>query len=116
MKSMKKNSATSRPHQIDENRLDQIKLSKKTVAIIIISIVLLVLGTVTGINNYFIAYFRCGAKAPIAATNFAASWSYRLPGERGYGPHPFNNKYYCTQAEAEQAGYRHSTLSKDTSD
>jgi hypothetical protein len=51
------------------------------------------------------ATIKCGHE-PVIATNFAAGYSYTLPGDAGYGPNMFNNTYYCSAADAEAAGYR----------
>lgn len=55
--------------------------------------------------SYELAVNQCGHQ-PVIATNFAAGYTYDLPGDAGYGPSIFNNTYYCTAAEAEAAGYR----------
>jgi hypothetical protein len=48
-------------------------------------------------------------RLPVAATKFAAAYSYELPGEPLYGPSPFN-EYFCTEQQAKNAGFRHSVL------
>lgn len=103
----------SKAVQAGKVHLNRKKLSKETVFLIYFALVLLIIGILTGVNSFLFAYIKCG-KPPVAATNFAAAYSYKLPGERGSGPHPFH-VYYCSPAEAEQAGYRHNQLSKGSS-
>jgi hypothetical protein len=103
----------SKSAQTSKVNLSRKKVSKETVFLIYFILGLLIIGIPTGVNSFLFAYIKCG-KPPVAATNFAAAHSYALPGEHGSGPHPFH-KYYCSQAEAEQAGYRHSPLSEGTS-
>lgn len=74
-------------------------------------VVLLLVGMFSGLLPYAAAYLGC-LKAPVSASRFAASYSYTLPGEYGYGPSPFGQSYYCTQAEAEAAGFHHSPLTE----
>lgn len=83
--------------------------NKKVIIITSLVLLLLIIGVVSGQISYMTAYVKCGT-APINATKFAASRSYFLPGEQGYGPSPYNSAYFCTQTEAEEAGYRHSPL------
>jgi hypothetical protein len=52
---------------------------------------------------------RC-ARLPAVATNFAAAYSYALPGDYDYGAGPFDSAYFCTAAEAERAGYHRTPL------
>ena len=62
----------------------------------------------TGQLQYAFAYVRCGGQ-PVEAIDFAASYTYILPTDEGYGPGLFN-KYYCAEQEAQAAGFRHSSL------
>lgn len=72
-------------------------------SIIFLLIILVLYGLGSGLFTYAAAFVRCGGQ-PVAATRFTASYSYTLPGEYGYGPSLFN-EYYCTQAQAEAAGF-----------
>lgn len=83
----------------------------KRVAIIFGLIGLLLVGMLSGLLPYAAAYLGC-LKAPVSTSKFAASYSYTLPGEYGYGPSPFGQSYYCSQAEAEAAGFHHSLLTE----
>lgn len=87
------------------------KKSNKAVKFVIVGVIasfILVAGAITGVIQFSIATIRCG-QLPVAATNFAAAYTFELPGEKGYGPSIFN-QYFCTRKEAEHAGFRHSTL------
>jgi hypothetical protein len=83
--------------------------TSKRVFILSGAIVLLVVGMLSGVLPFAAAAVSC-LKAPVIASKFAASYSYILPGEEGYGPDMFGKSYYCTQAQAEAAGYQHSPL------
>lgn len=73
----------------------------------VLALVLLA-GLGNGYLQYSVAYVACGGR-PISASSFAASYSYELPGESGYGPRVFN-RYFCTEQQAKAAGFRHSVL------
>lgn len=61
-------------------------------------------------NVLFAGYaVRCG-RLPVLATNFAAADSYEEPGDYDYGPSFFTSGYFCSAAEAEQAGYHRTPL------
>ena len=55
--------------------------------------------------RYGQAVVACGHQ-PVIATNFAAGYTYDLPGDPGYGPNMFNDIYYCSAKDAEAAHYR----------
>ncbi len=54
---------------------------------------------------------RCG-HAPVIGSSFAAGYSYRLPSSHSYtgDVNIFTNAFFCSQQEAENAGYHKSTL------
>lgn len=78
----------------------------KSVIVIGVTLILLILGWLSGANDYMYSYASCG-RPPISASSFAASFSYELPGDEGYGPGPFQ-EYFCTEEDAQNAGYRRS--------
>lgn len=78
------------------------------IALIVVGVILLGAGLITGYLQFGIATVVC-LKPPVAATTFAAAYSYELPGEPLYGPSPFN-QYYCNERDAKNAGFRHSVL------
>ena len=53
---------------------------------------------------YLVAWARCGHR-PAIASSFAASYTYRLPGDLDYGPNLFDDSYPCSAKGAEAAGY-----------
>jgi hypothetical protein len=55
--------------------------------------------------RYEQAVIACGHQ-PVIATNFAAGYTYDLPGDPGYGPGIFSDTYYCSAQDAEAAHYR----------
>ena len=67
-------------------------------------------GIGSGTLPYSISMITC-LKRPVTASNFAASDSYFLPGDVGYGPSPFN-QYYCTEQQAQAAGFHRSVWAK----
>jgi hypothetical protein len=42
---------------------------------------------------------------PVAISDFAASYSYRLPGDQGYRRGSLLQDYVCSEAEAKRRGY-----------
>lgn len=81
------------------------------VAILLGLVLSFLIGMVSGIFPYAAAYVGC-LRAPVSTSKFAASYSYTLPGELGYGPSSFGQSYYCTEAEAEAAGFHHNPLTE----
>ncbi|MEA2657401.1 MAG: hypothetical protein QOI23_2766 [Chloroflexota bacterium] len=59
--------------------------------------------------RFEVATIQCGHQ-PAIATNFAAAYSYELPGDFDYGPGIFDSAYYCSATEAEAAGFHRTTL------
>jgi hypothetical protein len=55
--------------------------------------------------RYEQALIACGHE-PVIATNFAAGYTYALPGDPGYGPGIFDDIYYCSAKDAEAAHFR----------
>ena len=72
---------------------------------------IIVLGTITGLLPFLAATIKCG-HLPVIASDFAASYSYTLPGHNGYFPSIFN-RYFCSEAEAQAAGYNNTSISSD---
>ena len=52
---------------------------------------------------------RCG-RQPIAVSDFAASYSYRLPGDATYRRDSLFQDYVCSEAEARRKGYERSSV------
>ncbi|GAA0927290.1 hypothetical protein GCM10009560_29780 [Nonomuraea longicatena] len=50
---------------------------------------------------------RCGG-LPVVASGFAAAMSYDVPGDEYYAVTPFDGPFFCTEKEAEAAGFHHS--------
>jgi hypothetical protein len=71
----------------------------------VVLVCLPVIGFLDGAYIAFeVATIRCGHQ-PAIATEFAAGYTYELPGDPGYGPSLFKATFYCTAGEAEAAGY-----------
>ena len=86
------------------------KISKLTVAILLIALLLIAL--FTNIFPFVWNTIRCG-QLPVESTDSAASYSYKLPGDKGYGPHIFSNYTYCTEAEIEATnGYQRNVFTE----
>lgn len=71
-------------------------------------LVLVCLPVVALLDGPYIAFevatIRCGHE-PAIATEFAAGYTYDLPGDPGYGPSLFSATFFCSAGEAEAAGY-----------
>ncbi len=85
-----------------------IKLLKKTGLIVIITFIILMYGLGSNAFAYSWGVIRCG-HLPVESGNLMSS-SYTLPGEKGYGLNSFASYQYCTQQEAESAGYHRDTV------
>lgn len=59
--------------------------------------------------RYPLYVVKCGAR-PIVASDFAAAYSYRRPGDDGYRVDIFTSDFFCTETEAERAGFTHNVL------
>ncbi len=57
------------------------------------------------VAGFFVATAQCGHQ-PVIVSNFAAGYSYYLPGDADYGPGLFQDQYVCSEADARAAGYR----------
>ncbi|MDH6464881.1 hypothetical protein M2302_005082 [Micromonospora sp. A200] len=60
-------------------------------------------------SRYPLYMVKCGGQ-PIVAWDFAASYTYKRPGDDGYGVDILTSDFFCTEAEAERAGFRRSEL------
>ena len=80
----------------------------KVIVIVIAAVILLVLGMFTGVLPFAFYTIRCG-KLPVVAITFAASYTYKVPGDPGYGPGIFNDEFFCSKEEAERARFHHDT-------
>ncbi len=56
--------------------------------------------------GFELAAIRCGHE-PVIASEFAASYSYQLPGDPDYKPAIFADTFFCSAAEAQAGGYNH---------
>jgi len=72
-------------------------------------VILLVVGILSGVLPFALNTVTCG-KLPVIASTFAASYSYKVPGDPGYGPGLFNYVFFCSKEEAERAGFHHDTF------
>jgi hypothetical protein len=81
----------------------------KVILLVTAAVILLVVGVVTGVLPFLLNTVKCG-KPPVVASRFAAAYSYKVPGDPGYGPGLFNYDFFCSKEEAERAGFHHDTL------
>ena len=81
----------------------------KTILLVTAAVVLLVVGMLSGVLPFLLNTVSCG-KLPLVASRFAAAYSYKVPGDPGYGPGLFNYDFFCSQEEAERAGFHHDTF------
>ncbi len=66
----------------------------------------------SGFFPFTINSIRCGG-LPVESSTFAASYSYRLPGDKGYGIHTFSDYNYCTQDEIKATNGYHRDVNTD---
>lgn len=59
--------------------------------------------------RYPIYFIKCGGR-PVVATDFAAAYTYRVPGSDDYGVDSLVTDFFCTEAEAQSAGFSPSDL------
>ena len=64
----------------------------------------LVLPVVSPYAWYPIHHLRCGGP-PVIATRFAAAYVYLVPGDPGYRVDPLVTDFFCTEDEAQRAGF-----------
>lgn len=69
-------------------------------------VVLLVVPGASIMARFVLAAARFG-QLPVVATNFAAGFTYRVPGDAGYEVTPFDTHLFRTAADAEAAGFHH---------
>jgi len=60
---------------------------------------------VSGYTQFPLYAVKCMG-LPIEATSFAASYTYTVPGTAAYKIDISTNYYFCTEAEAQEAGFR----------
>jgi hypothetical protein len=58
---------------------------KKILLIVIVTVVLLIAGLVTGVLPFALNTISCG-KLPVVGSTFAASYTYKVPGDPGVWP------------------------------
>lgn len=91
--------------------MDKLKIEKRsrnkwiiiTVIIAMIYIVSLFVPYVSNATRYPYYFIKCGGR-PVTATDFAASRTYTVPNGQIY--YALDDVYFCTEQEAQAAGYR----------
>jgi len=102
---MKKNNKTK---QNRESRKNVYLLIAGMAIVVILAVICVVLSLRP--TEFEIAKEKCGEN-PVIASSFAASWSYDLPGDKYYNPRGgMGIEFFCSESEAQAAGYRHSPL------
>lgn len=94
----------------------QYKSKKKWGWVLVSFILVVIVGFGSGIIQFYSAYVGCG-KSPIIVqpgSSFAGGYGpgYYTEEDQTYGP-AWDNSYYCSQKEAEAAGFQPSPLSKE---
>lgn len=90
------------------NKIDHRK-TNKTKWLIIISFIVAVyfislfVPYISNVTRYPIYVIKCGGQ-PVTATKFAASYTYTVPGGSVY--YFFDDIYFCTEQEAQEAGFK----------
>ncbi|HEY1085728.1 MAG TPA: hypothetical protein VGE34_03325 [Candidatus Saccharimonadales bacterium] len=85
------------------------KFFQRFTVITLALLIALPIGWLSGLLPFTYNMIRCG-RLPVESTKFMASFTYKVPGDEGYGIHPFSEYGYCTQSEIQATnGYRRST-------
>ncbi|MFC5818178.1 hypothetical protein [Nonomuraea harbinensis] len=74
------------------------------VTAMVMYVIALVTPLTTAMASFPIHVIRCGG-LPLVATNFAAAYSYRMPGSDFYVVTPLDSRFFCTEDEARAARY-----------
>lgn len=82
---------------------------------VLLLIVIIVVGMITNILPFAYNTVRCG-RLPVESSTFAAGYSYRLPGDRGYGVNIFSDYKYCTEAEIKATNGYHRDVFTDAAE
>ena len=61
-------------------------------------VLLIAIGFVSNTIPFTYSTIRCG-RLPVESTTFMASYSYKLPGDYGYGIHSLSEYKFCTEAQ-----------------
>jgi len=77
-----------------------------TVGVSFIVFVLVLMGLVTNVIPFGYATVRCG-HLPVESSRFMADFSYKLPGDIGYGVNMFSEYRFCTEADIKSTGGYH---------
>lgn len=77
---------------------------KKIVVAVSVLVGVLLLGLIPGYTQFAVGVVRCG-QLPVMSSDFAAGYTYRLPGDKGYSPSLLSDFKFCTGADAEAHGY-----------
>lgn len=103
---MQKQSNLQKDTNTNLQRDKQIKIAVISIlAAVILYVVSLFLPLISPFTKYPVYLIKCGGQ-PIAASNFASGNTYTVPGENNYDVGAFTNYYFCSEAEAHDAGFR----------
>ncbi len=97
MNKSKKNQPTSKKPKKSKNNI-------LIWSLVSAAVLLFLIGFVSNVIPFTYNVIRCG-KQPVESSKFAAAWSYKLPGDYGYGIHLFSDYRFCTEIEAQSGGY-----------
>lgn len=92
----------------EKNQPLKLSRSARVLLVTLVTMVVYLLALVTPYVYPFArfpAYVVSCGKLPVIADKFAASYSYRIPGDNGYVVTPLTSEYFCSEDEAIRAGF-----------
>jgi hypothetical protein len=88
------------------------KAVKYSVVTLVIAGIITGIGIMLNVIPFAYAMARCG-QLPIESSRFMADYSYRLPGDEGYGLNVFSEYRFCTQEEIVATNGYHRNVNTD---
>lgn len=80
------------------NKTNSLKKPSKIWAAIILAGIVAVIVVVSGAGKFAYGTIRCG-QLPVESTKWAGAYSYKMPGDAGYGIHMLSDYRFCTESE-----------------
>ena len=99
----------NKPQITQTNPHRSIKKILIRISLVIAIVVLFLLSYIYGLIPFAFGTAKC-LGLPTETNDFMASYSYKVPGDEGYGIHPLASYKYCSAKDAAAHGYRHSVL------
>ncbi len=91
-----------------KNKNPRNAVTAKNVLLVLGVIVIIVVGFISNVIPFAYNVVRCG-RLPVQSTTFASSYTYKLPGDKGYGISLFDSYHFCTEQEIKPMNMYHRT-------